>query len=257
MNLYLRQICLVAEQLDPVTEAVEAILGAPVCHVDPAVAKFGLENALMAFGTQFLEIVAPTGPGTAAGRYLHRRGGNGGYMVITQALDKSGQEAVRANAADRDVRVSYDSDRGDWHFMQLHPGDMGAAFLEVDWNEYRDPTGFWHPAGGLDWQDHAGAAAVTAITAAELQSDDPVALAALWGGVAGQPVETRDGVPHVALANADLRFVAAKDGRGAGLGAIDLRTPDPARVLAAAEARDARLSATQVTICGTRINLVP
>ncbi|MGD9862380.1 MAG: VOC family protein [Pseudodonghicola sp.] len=255
MGIYLRQICLVAERLAPVVADIEAVFATPICHVDPAVAKFGLENAMMAVGSQFLEVVAPTRDGTAAGRYLQRRRGEGGYMVITQVRDKAEQQAVRANAAANGVRVAYDSDRGDWHIMQLHPGDMRAAFFEVEWDAVGDVTGYWTPAGGRDWQGSICTDVVSAIAAAELQSDDPAGLAAHWAAVAGLPVADRDGVPHVALANADLRFVAATDGRGPGLGAVDLRVTDAARLLAAAEARGLRRSDTQVMICGTRFNL--
>ena len=38
-------------------------------------------------GNQFLEVVAPVKDATAAGRYLERRGGDGGYMVILQCDD--------------------------------------------------------------------------------------------------------------------------------------------------------------------------
>ena len=72
MGLYLRQICLVGADLAAIRADLEAVFGTPVCHVDPAVGKFGLENILMAFGTQFLEVVSPTQPGTAAGRYIDR-----------------------------------------------------------------------------------------------------------------------------------------------------------------------------------------
>ena len=41
-------------------------LGA-VCHRDPAVGKYGLENALLPVGTNFLEVVAPVEANTAAG----------------------------------------------------------------------------------------------------------------------------------------------------------------------------------------------
>ncbi|MCA0872397.1 VOC family protein [Seohaeicola saemankumensis] len=255
MAIHLRQICLVAGRLSPVVEDLEAILGTPVCYTDPAVGQFGLENALMAVGSQFLEVVAPTQPGTAAGRYLERRGGDGGYMVITQVPDKREQQAVRANAAAQGVRVAYDADKGDWHIMQLHPGDMRAAFLEVEWDAAADVTGNWHPAGGTIWRERVNTDVVTAITAAELQAEDPAALAAHWSAVCGLPVEPRGGVPHIRLGNADLRFVAATDGRGPGLGGVDLRVADPARLLAAAEARGARISDREVRLCGTRFNL--
>ncbi len=255
MAIYLRQICLVAEKLAPVAADLEAVFGTPVCHVDSGVGKFGLENCLMAFGTQFMEVVAPLKEGTAAGRYLQRRGGDGGYMVITQVVDKAEQEAIRANAAANKVRVAYDSDRGDWHLMQLHPGDMRAAFLEVEWDSVGDVVGNWHPAGGTTWMPQASIGSVAAITGVELQSDEPEALAQHWARVAGLSAETRDGVPVVAFANATLKFVRATDGRGPGLGAVDVKVKDRARVLAAAEKLGLRVSDEQVRIAGTRFNL--
>ena len=57
--LRLRQICLVARELKPHLEDLREVLGIEVCHVDPGVGTFGLENSLMPIGSQFLEIVAP------------------------------------------------------------------------------------------------------------------------------------------------------------------------------------------------------
>lgn len=256
MPIHLRQICLVAGELSPAIDDLVAVLGAPRCYVDDAVAKYGLENTLLTVGTQFLEVVAPTRDGTAAGRYLDRRGGDGGYMVICQVPRKAEQDEVRANAAGAGVRVAHETDRGTWTLMQLHPRDMGAAFFEVDWDEQEDVTGNWEPAGGLGWQDTAADGPATAIVAAELQSDDPAALAAQWARVAGLPVVEVEGHPVIALANAQLRFVTAADGRGDGLGAIDVKVTDRGEILDRARARGLDTGPAQATICGTRINLV-
>ena len=86
-GIRMRQICLVARQLAPVVEQIQSVLELPVCHRDPGVGKYGLENALFPIGDKFLEVVAPVRDGTTAGRYLDRRGGDGGYMVITQCDD--------------------------------------------------------------------------------------------------------------------------------------------------------------------------
>ncbi|WP_121066688.1 VOC family protein [Chachezhania antarctica] len=256
MALHLRQICLVGRDLATIRADLETVFGMPVCHVDPAVAKFGLENILLAAGSQFLEVVSPIQEGTAAGRYLDRRGGDGGYMVITQVRDKAEQDAVRANAAANGVRVAYDSDRGDWHIMQLHPGDMRGAFFEVEWDNVGDVCGHWTPAGGTEWQDVPASNVVHGILAAELQSDDPHALAAHWSAVSGLPVEDRGGVPRIALANAALRFVPDEDGRGPGLGALDIATTDAARIQNAAKTRGLPVTDGQVILCGTRFNLI-
>ena len=104
MTIQLRQICLVAEQLAPVIDDLTAILGINSCYVDPGVGVFGLENNLMAVGRNFLEVVAPTQPNTAGGRYLERRGGDGGYMVITQIDTFENQQMLRPRAFDNGVR---------------------------------------------------------------------------------------------------------------------------------------------------------
>lgn len=250
MALFLRQICLVARHGDPVRDALIDLLGEPVCYVDPGVEKFGLQNFLIALGSQFIEVVSPIRDNTAAGRYLDRRGGDGGYMVITQAVTKAEQNTVRANAAQNNVRVAYDSDRGNWHLMQLHPRDMGAAFLEVEWDDVGDVTGHWHPAGGSAWQAHRGAGRVGGIAAVELQSDDPLALARHWALVSGGDLIDGD-IPIVQLANADLHFVPDRDGRGAGLSGLILNTESDS-FWAAAQASGLTICEGAVEICGTR-----
>ena len=77
----LRQIALVARELEPVVSDFSAILGIEVAYNDPGVRVFGLENAVMPVGDTFLEVVSPIEGGTTAGRLLERRG-DGGYMVI-------------------------------------------------------------------------------------------------------------------------------------------------------------------------------
>ena len=84
MWLRLRQIALVAAKLQPVLDDLRSVFGLEVCHVDPGVGVFGLENSLLPVGNQFIEVVAPVEEKTAGGRYLERRGGDGGYMFITQ-----------------------------------------------------------------------------------------------------------------------------------------------------------------------------
>ena len=63
--LRLRQICLVASDLDTTEKQIADVLGLEICYRDTGVAKYGLRNALFAAGGTFLEIVSPTQPGTA------------------------------------------------------------------------------------------------------------------------------------------------------------------------------------------------
>src|SRR5690606_22829388 len=148
--LRMRQICLVAEALEPAVEELCTVLGIEVCHRDAAVERYGLENALMPIGNQLLEVVAPIREGTAGGRYLERRGGNGGYMVILQTDDPAPH---RERLSKLGVRIVSEPTYDDYAGMQLHPRDTGGAILSVDWNDGdpEDAAGPWHPAGP-DWQ---------------------------------------------------------------------------------------------------------
>lgn len=253
MWLRLRQIALVAAQLEPVEEDLRAILGVEVCYRDPGVAHFGLHNALFPVGNQFLEVVAPLREGTAGGRYLERRGGDGGYMVITQCDDHAPR---RARVQELGVRVVYQFDvEGHYRCMQLHPKDTGGSFFEIDeqlGEGAHDADGPWHPAGP-DWKPAQRLDVVSAITAAELQTDgDPAALAARWGEIADLDVGPGN---TLTLDNATLRFVGAIDGRGEGLGAIDVAVADIEHVRDAARARGRLVADDQVLIGGLRVNL--
>lgn len=217
--LRLRQIALVAHDLDPVVDALRDTfdLGAP--YNDPGVDVFGLKNAVIPVGHQFVEVVAPTREGTAGGRYLERRNGDGGYMVILQCDD---HPSVKARIDELGIRKVVESDTDHYCIMQLHPRDTGGSFLEIDVQHGGEALdGPWEPAGP-EWQQNRSAT-VVGITAAEIQSDDPAALSARWAAILDRPSEpTGDGTYAIALDNATLRFAPATDGRGEGLGGIEL-----------------------------------
>ena len=222
----MRQICLVARRLAPVVDELRAKLGLEVCHRDPGVGKYGLENALFAIGDKFLEVVAPVREGTTAGRYLDRRGGDGGYMVITQCEDLAPRRR-RCEAVS--VRIANEIGYPEYRELQLHPRDVGAAMLSFGWQAgATSPGGPWHPAA-YDGTAPPPAGLVRSMTAAELQSEDPERLARRWSEVMERPVERRDGQRVIALDDATLRFVEATDGRGEGLSGLDLACTDPAR----------------------------
>jgi hypothetical protein len=256
MWLRLRQIALVAEKLEPVVEDFREILGIEVGYRDPGVGRFGLENVLMPIGNQLLEIVAPIQDNTAGGRYLERRGGDGGYMVITQCDDHAPR---RKRVEELGVRIVTEFERDDFRNMQLHPKDTGGSFFEIDEQmgpNAHDDDGPWEPAGH-NWKDAKHTDRVTGIAAAEMQCDDPAKTAARWSEIAEIPLR-KDGYdnPTMELKDATLRFVPIADGRPEGLGAIDVTVADRQAILAAARERGAYRSDHQVYICGMRINLV-
>ena len=267
MWIRLRQIALVARELQPVIDDLQAVLGIEPCYIDPGVGVFGLENTLLPIGNQFLEVVAPTRDGTAGGRYLDRRGGDGGYMVITQTNDHA---AVRAQVEKLGVRVAWGFDAThttpdgteevEYRCMQLHPRDTGATFFEIDGQGGEgafEPDGPWHPAGP-NWQRVKNTEVTLGIVAAELQVDDPGAVATRWGEIAMITAESDpNGHPSVTLDNALLRFVSVADGRGEGLGAIDVLVASAAEVRARAENRGCvDMHTDGIVIGGLRINLI-
>lgn len=255
MTIQLRQIALVAAKLEPVLQDLEAVFGLARAHIDPGVAVFGLENTLMPVGRNFFEVVAPVQENTAAGRYLDRRGGDGGYMVITQTATLAELEAVRAQAGAAGVRVAWESARRGWTLIQLHPGDLKTTFLDVEWDEHGDLAGPWPPAGGAGWEDKVRQDLVVDFTGVELQADDPVHAARLWGAVTGAPVDPAGSAPQVRLNNAVLRFVAPADGRGPGLSAVDLAVRDVSAILERARARGLPAAGQTVEVCGVRFHL--
>lgn len=254
MWLRLRQIALVAHDLASVQAQLEAVFGVAVCYRDPGVAHFGLENALFPIGNELLEVVAPVQPGTAGGRYLERRGGDGGYMVITQCDDHAPR---RARIEQLGIRIVNQFENHEFRNMQLHPRDTGGSFFEIDEQlgpRAHDPDGPWEPAGP-DWKVGRRLGRVGGIVAAELQCDEPQAVAARWSEIAEIPLVRKHSMPVLPLANADVRFVPCEDGRPEGLGGIDVRCFDTAGVLGSAAALGLPVRDRVVHLCGMRIGL--
>ena len=55
----IRQLALVAADLEPVLQDLCAVLNVGVAFRDPGITTFGLSNALLALGDSFLEVVSP------------------------------------------------------------------------------------------------------------------------------------------------------------------------------------------------------
>lgn len=255
--LRIRQIALVAHDLDPEVEHLQAVFGLGKPFNDPHIDSFGLRNAVIPAGRQFIEIVSPIRENTAGGRYLERRNGDGGYMVIFQVDDHPG---VKARAESIGIRRVVDEQQPDYWILQLHPADTGGTFLEIDVQHGGESyDGPWMPAG-KHWQEHITHTLV-AITAAEIQSPDPKPIAERWAHIIGVPVHASADASTFTI-NADngtVRFVHATDGRPEGLGGIDVivRSDEYRGVLM--RAADRGLSSpddpTLLQICGLRIRV--
>src|SRR6476619_904461 len=246
--LRLRQICLVAPQLEPVISDIGAIMGLNVCYRDGNVAKYGLENALLPVDSILLEVVAPfqPGPGTAAGRFIEKTGGRGGYMAIFCCNDPD-ERGRNANAMG--VRTANVIDHAPYHGVQLHPRDCRAAFIEFNHTEGSDDILGAYPPAGPDWQKFIRKDVTQALTGVEMQSPDPQGLAEHWGKIIGV---APNGEAELKLPNATFRFV-----RGASeiMSALEFRVTDAARVLDAARAKGLAIAGNEFLLGGVAFRL--
>jgi hypothetical protein len=208
----LRQAVLVASELEPVSSALQAALGLPEPFRDPGVAEFGLTNAVFAIGDCFLEVISPSASETAAGRYLARHGGDGGYMAI---FDLEDLEGARARAAQSDIRTIWQIDLPDISGTHLHPADMRGAIVSLDRS---DPYGTWR-WGGPEWTQRTGKGAAGRLAGLTIAVDDPDTVAARWARVLGVPLEGE--TPRsLALEGARVSFVLAEGIAQEGLSEI-------------------------------------
>jgi Glyoxalase-like domain len=204
----LRQVALVARDCAQVAGELREAFGWAEPFHDPGVARFGLTNAVFAAGDSFVEVVAPVQPETTAGRYLERRGGDGGYMAIFQVPDLA---EARRRIAGLGVRVVWTADLPDIAGTHLHPRDVPGAIVSVDWAE---PPQSWRWAGPA-WTARAPEHAPGGVTGLTIEVSDPPAAAARWAAVLGIPAaETVLKLPE---AGQRLRFVPARAGHGEGI----------------------------------------
>ena len=208
----LRQVALVARDCGQVAGELRQAFGWPPPFHDPGVGQFGLTNAVFAAGDTFVEVVAPAQPGTTAGRYLERRGGDGGYMAIFQLPDLA---AARRRVADLGVRVVWSTDLPDIAGTHLHPRDVPGAIVSLDWAA---PEQSWRWAGP-SWTGQAPGHAPGGVTGLTIEVNDPAAAARRWAAVLG--IAAADGghtmVVELPEPGQRLRFVPARDGHGEGI----------------------------------------
>ena len=126
----LRQICLVAEDLENSLLTLSTLLDSPVMFKDPSVAEFGLDNGLIMTGGDFVEIVSPLPDlkNTAAERQLNRCG-DSFYMAIFQCKKA---EPVISHVKETGGRAVWEIDSNGVRASHFHPKDFGGAIVSVD-----------------------------------------------------------------------------------------------------------------------------
>jgi hypothetical protein len=176
MSVRLRQAVLAARDLDAVADRLRAELALGEPFADPGVAHFGLRNAVFAVGDTFLEVVSPVQAGTAAGRFLERRDGDGGYMLMFETDDLA---SARERARDLGVREVFQVELDDIAEVHLHPADLPGPIVAVSEPK---PAGSWR-WGGPEWRQRSAPGALVGVTVA---APDPERVAARWAEVLGE-----------------------------------------------------------------------
>ena len=214
----LRQLVMVSNLRDPIVNNLRDLFDIKVSFNDPGVAHFGLENAVLPVGKDFLEVVSPVEENTTAGRYLNRRGGDGGYMVIIQVDDFfETQNIVKEN----NITVVWESEHPEARAIHLHPKELGGAILSLDW---MNPKESWKWAGP-NWDKFVNTSIIKRFVGVEIQSDDPEGMKNKWQSVLRMPSENVSN-RQIDLDNTWIRFVEDKDGRGPGVSAFCLEAND-------------------------------
>ena len=220
----LRQVAMMAHQIAPVAGQLEYVFGLKVAYRDPGVGYFGLANVVMPAGGEFIEVLEPIRADASGARYLARRGGDAGYMVILQDDDAL---AHRERLTKMGVRVIAEN-RGDgYRYTHFHPGDCAGVLLSidsVDGGDWREPLSDWPPAGP-DWRDHESDTTL-GITGVTIQAKSPMAAAERFAGLLDRPMSHDGDAFQVALENEAIRFVPPVDADGTGVVGIELVVSD-------------------------------
>lgn len=249
--LRLRQVCLVARDAEKAEALLTRILGLSVAYRDERVARYGLCNFILPVGTCFLEVVIPTQPDTAAGRFLDKHHERNGYMAIFDCADLA---AVRKRVDRLGIRVLHSRKWPRYENVHLHPRDTGAVMFEFHHNEGGDALdGYYEPAGE-DWQRFVRQDRAHALTGIRFYAADPLALAQRWVMLFDKPLLRGEGdALSMALDNVTLHF---HKGEGEGhLGAVDLSVHDKAGILADARSLGCVTTDDSVDLCGVRFLL--
>ena len=208
----IRQIVMVSSLRDPIVSDLNKLFGLEVAFNDPGVGHFGLENAVMPLGTDFLEVVSPIEENTTAGRYLDKRGGDGGYMVIIQVDDFDRSKSL---VNDYKIGIVWDTDLPEAKAIHLHPKQMGGAIVSLDW---MNPKESWKWAGP-EWNNHI-TDEIKGIDGIEIQASNPEEMFNRWKDILDVS-NINESEKKIYLDNTWIGFID-EDDRGPGISAFSL-----------------------------------
>lgn len=230
---------------------MQAIFGMNLGHQDANVRRYGLENALFPFGLAFVEVVSPVEADTAAGRFLERSGGIGGYMAIFNCSDPE-RRGRHANAIG--VRTAHMIDHDGFYAVQLHPRDCRAAMIEFDRTKgEEDLRGPYHPAGPR-WLDAVRTDITKRLVEIVIESPNPGDIGQHWARILEKPLAAGNAGGRIDVDMTAIRFVNGTDAREA-LRTLVIEVVDRGGIERRARERGYSVSERGIEFCGVRFEL--
>lgn len=222
----IRQVALCTDDIWREERAIVSSLGVAGVHRDPP-NVFEMRNVVFAVGDTFLEVLEPSTESAPSAKFLSKRGGPGGYMLIMQVDDL---DATRSRVVDLGIRIVYDEAPARHHGVEaaaihLHPADTGGAIMSLD---RMDPVDGWAWAGRA-WGAHVHTETVERIVGVELRSADVEALATRFSALVDRSCSIGEsGDWTVGLDDSIVRVVVGPDGEPDQLVAVEMLAADRA-----------------------------
>ena len=243
--LRIRQIVFVVRDLATTSRQLAELLSLDLPYRDPGVAEFGIDNAVYAFGDQFIELISPLEDGTAAGRHLERRG-EGGYMLILQTDDF---DRDRARIRALGVRTVWEKELPDIRAMHLHPKDIGGAILSID---QPVPAASWRWGG--PWRRQDGPRGDQRVVEVTVEAICPHDMAQRWARVLGPDAVPAEGEERIGLTHGSIGFVP-NSARGEGPAGWTWEVADLASVRQAARNQGLAVGDDRIALFGADVTL--
>ena len=198
----LRQLVIATSEIDLLADSICDLFELKRTFSDPELIVFGLQNVLIPLGDTFLELVTPVKENTSAERFLKKRRGDGGYMVIVDSVDLE-KERKRLENAKMDI-VWYENRRSDdihGQSLHLHPKQVGGAILSLD---NMNPPSSWLWAG-TEWEKDINKSLVSHISGVNICSPNPDKLLSNWEKALGR--KRSIGSNSINLSGSSINFV--------------------------------------------------
>ena len=215
----LRQLVFVSNERDELADKICNLFDLKQTYHDAGLINFGLENVLIPLGDTFFEIVMPVQENTTAGRFLDKRGGEGGYMVI---VDSSNFEKEQARVESSGIEIVWHGNRKEEGIqartIHLHPKQVGGAILSID---HMNPASAWLWAG-TDWEKDINKTLIDVLSGVVLQSKDPELMCSNWENALGKKRDAGSGL-DISLDGSKISFVSDVNGRGEGINAFKIK----------------------------------